>query len=304
MKTMSSFEQKFYRNLHWIRRLTQWAVVVFIFVVPFLNRQGIHAIIGTFYSIRIGHLDLMDPALMFQTILLTQNIYFPAILAGSIPIILALVFGRVFCSWMCPYNLLSEYVGALRKRVFPKKQTRILNHNPRPHWYWTVLGSIVTLLMVSGLPVITYLSMPGLISSQVADLVLHATIGVEISLVIILLLIEFFFAPHFWCKYACPVGAVLTLFHYKHTMRVQFDPKGCTCQDLKALSCNAACPLGLDPRHRDIYPYCYNCGECIYACHKHQGKSLSFSFQTNKQKNIIPLKFNEKQDGPFKEANL
>ncbi|RLD12671.1 nitrate reductase [candidate division KSB1 bacterium] len=299
---MTKFEEYFYRHLHILRRISQWAAVVLIFLIPFLNRHGINSLMGTFYSIRIGHLDLMDPALMFQTILLTKHISFSALLAGTLPLILALVLGRVFCSWICPYNLLAEYVATLRKKVFPHKKY-VLNHNPKPHWYWAIFGLVITSLMVLGIPLITLTSFPGLLSSEAADLVLNGTIGVEIVLILVVILLEFIVAPRFWCKYACPVGATLALFHYKHTMHVHFDPKGCTCDSIKTLPCNSVCPLGLDPRHRDIYPYCYNCGECIYSCHKHQGKSLSFSFKDAPKKGVVAARANLKMNRTIKEVD-
>ncbi len=300
---MTKLETYFYRHLHFFRRLSQWAAVLLILLIPFLNRHGYHQMMGTFYSIRIGHLDIMDPALMFQTILLTKQISFSALLAGTFPLILAIVLGRVFCSWVCPYNLLAEYVAKLRKIVFPQKKY-VLNHNPKPHWYWIIFGLVVTTLMILGIPLITLTSFPGLISSEAADLILNGTIGVEVVLIIIVVLLEFFIAPHFWCKYACPVGATLALFRYRHTLHVQFDPKGCHCDSIKMLPCNSVCPLGLDPRHKDIHPYCYNCGECIYSCHQHHGESLRFSFKSIHKKESVPHDFHLKENSPIKEVNV
>ncbi len=299
---MTRFELSFYKHLHFYRRLTQWLALFFIFLVPFLNRHGYHQIIGTFYSIRIGQMDLMDPALMFQTIVLSKQVSWEIIIAGMVPIILAFLLGKVFCSWVCPYNLLAEYVAKWRKRLFPKKKY-VLNRNPKAHLYWTILGAIFTILMILGIPLITLVSFPGLLSSQAADLILNGTLGVEIFLVLVVLLLEFFVAPHFWCKYACPVGATLALFRNKHTLHIHFDPQGCTCDSVRDLSCNQACPLGLDPRHADIYPYCYNCGECIYSCHQHHGKSLSFSFRSQDKKNAFQPNIKNNIQRSIKEVN-
>ncbi len=298
---MSKYELYFYKHLHFLRRFTQWATIVFIFVVPFLNKHGYHQVTGTFYSLSIGQLDVLDPALMIQTLLLTKQISLSMLVAATFPVILALMFGRVFCSWICPYNLLAEYVAGVRKKFFPKKRY-VLNHNPKPQWYWLVFGAIVTALMVLGIPLITLISFPGLISSQAADLILNRVVGVEIFLFLIVLLLEFLVAPHFWCKYACPVGATLALFQTKKTMRVRFDPKGCTCDSVKNLPCNFVCPLGLDPRRGDIYPYCYNCGACIHSCHAHHGKSLHFSFTADKK--IVQSGINLKTNRPIKEVDV
>ena len=101
---MTPFEINIYTRLHFMRRLVQFLAMSFIFVIPILNMLGIRQIIGTYYSISIGNLDIIDPALMLQTIFLTKEIYFPLLLAGIIPLILTLIFGKVFCGWVCPVD--------------------------------------------------------------------------------------------------------------------------------------------------------------------------------------------------------
>ena len=119
---MTSFEKYIYEHLHLLRRTIQILTVVFIFFVPFLNISGFKEIIGTFYSISFGNLDIVDPALMLQNLLLTKEIYFPLLLAGVIPLILALFFGKVFCGWVCPYNFLAEFAVKLGKKFKSKKK--------------------------------------------------------------------------------------------------------------------------------------------------------------------------------------
>ncbi len=273
---MTAFEKFIYNHLHLLRRFVQFSTLGFIFLVPALNRWGFNEVIGTFYSISLGNLDIVDPALMLQTILLTKEIYFPLLLAGIIPLIITLLLGKVFCSWACPFNLFAEYVDKLRRKIKPAG-IPLHNRNPKPHYYWVVFGSILTLVAVLGVPIITLISLPGLISGQIADLVFWGTLGIESLLIIIILLIELLWAPRFWCKYACPVGATLSLLRSKHTLKIHYNPRHCTCHP-GSLPCNAACPIHLDPRRLDIYPYCYNCGDCVDAC-REEGRALNFTLQ-------------------------
>ena len=284
---MTRFELHFYKHLNRYRRLIQILSVLFIFIVPLLNKAGIHAIIGTFYSVSIGQLDIVDPALVLQNLLLTKEIHFPLLLAGIIPLVITLFFGKIFCSWICPFNLLAEFADKLRKKIRPKT-IRAKNQNAKPQYYWLVFGSIISVAAVSGIPVITLTSMPGLISGQVADLIFYGAVGMELSIVLLILLLEVFFWPRFWCKYACPVGAVLALLRGKNTLAIQYDAHICAnnCPvNLKKVSlCNAACPLQLNPRQKGIYPYCYNCGACIEACFNKGGKSIWFTFHPQETK--------------------
>jgi ferredoxin-type protein NapH len=158
---MTPFEIYIYTRLHVLRRIVQFLALAFIFVIPILNMLGFRQIIGTFYSISIGNLDIIDPALMLQTIFLTKEIYFPLLLAGIIPLILTLIFGKVFCGWVCPFNLIAEYTDKLRRKIRPGS-VKISNSNPKVHYYWLVFGTFVMLMTVSGIPIITLISMPGL----------------------------------------------------------------------------------------------------------------------------------------------
>ena len=294
-RTMTKFEKYIYDHLHILRLITQFAALAFLFVIPALNKYGFNEIIGTFYSMSIGNLDIVDPALMLQHILLTKEIYFPLLLAGIIPLILTLLFGKVFCSWICPFNLIAEYSDKIRKLLRPKT-TKGYNKNPKPHYYWLIFGIIITIVAISGIPIITLISFPGLLSGQIADLVFFGTLGIEIIAIVIILLIEIFFKPRFWCKYACPVGATLGLLRAKHTLTIQYNAQicaeNCPVDKKKKSICNNACPIDLNPIQPGIYPYCTNCGECISACQNKGEKALSFTFNYDEktreyQPNII-----------------
>ena len=296
---MTPFEIYIYTRLHVLRRVVQFLALAFIFVIPILNMLGFRQIIGTFYSISIGNLDIIDPALMLQTIFLTKEIHFPLLLAGIIPLILTLIFGKVFCGWVCPFNLIAEYTDKLRRKIRPGS-VKISNSNPKVHYYWLVFGTFVMLMTVSGIPIITLISMPGLISAQAADLVFFSTIGIELSVVLIILVIEVFYKERFWCKFACPVGATLAFLRAKHTLSIHYDAKICSEQcpvdKFKLSLCNSACPLNLNPRlinekQNNIYPYCFNCGECVDACQNKGSKAIFFTFHPEKMKKTSHVKF-------------
>ena len=276
---MTALEKYIYRHLHLLRRLTQIIALAFVFLVPVLNKIGFNQIIGTFYSISIGNLDVVDPALVLQNILLTKQIYFPLFLAGFIPLIITMLAGKVFCSWVCPFNLLAEVTDKVRRFIRPKT-VKIKNRNPKPQYYWLVFGTILSLVAILGIPIISLISMPGLITGQAADLIFFGTLGGELFLVVFILLIEIFIAPRFWCKYACPVGATLSLLRFKNTLKIDFNVQECKCSTNHVLACHSACPIQLDPRSPGIYPYCYNCGECVDAC-RSNGQALNFKFHGN-----------------------
>lgn len=158
-----------YRKLHRLRSAVQVFSLLFLFAVPVLNLLGVHTILGTLYSLSVGGLDITDPLMALQTILLTEQIYLPLLLGVILPVLLAFVFGRVFCSWMCPQNTLSEWLDALLKRFWkePWQQAhrRPIVKNPPPLVYWAVFAALLIATLLASFPLLSYFSLPGIISS-------------------------------------------------------------------------------------------------------------------------------------------
>jgi ferredoxin-type protein NapH len=270
-----------YRSLDRIRKGFQLFAVLFLVAVPVLNWMGVRWVVGTLYSISIGGLDIADPMMALQATLLTREVLVPLLLAAAIPVLLALVLGRVFCSWMCPFNTIQEWLDSARRRVFKsrwlKARRRRVPRNPRPTLYWAIFAGLLAAALLAGLPLLAWLSAPGILSTQVSHAVFGMGVGLELALVGGLVVGEFALARRVWCKYACPVGATLSLCRTPWTLRVVQDAEKCQCKT-GAEACQIACPLGLTPLVGGLAPSCFNCGSCIAACEKMRRGALSFGF--------------------------
>ena len=259
-----------------LRKGAQLLTIILIILVPILNKNGITVLMGSLYSFAVGPLWITDPLIGFQTILTTMTADVTLLLSMVLPVVLALSFGRVFCSWVCPQNTISELVDlAARKfginRPFGRKTTAV----PR----YAVLFVILFLTVLAGLPLASLLSAPGIISVQVAKLVYEGIVGLELGLFAVIIVFELFIVRRGWCNYVCPVGSFLGIFRFKKTLKVVFaEDEEHVCG--KCLACIDACGLGLNPLEPGIYPQCHNCGECISACEgiKADKKPLAFRF--------------------------
>ncbi len=258
-----------------IRRSVQVCLLFLLFLVPWLNQQGITLLTGTLYSFAIGPLWITDPAIGLQTLFTTRALDRILLLSVLLPVALALVCGRVFCGWLCPQNALSELADWVAGRLTLRRAFRLV---PTPRVRLVLLGLLLLLTTVVGLPLISLLSAPGILSVQAAKLVYEKTVGPELGLVGLIVLVELFLVRRAWCNFLCPVGTVLGFFRVRRTMKVVFseeDGRHCThCH-----ACAQACQLGLDPLADHLYPQCHNCGACINACKIDQiRKPLSFQF--------------------------
>lgn len=258
-----------------LRRLTQVATLFLIVLIPVLNIKGTTVLMGTLYSFAVGPVWITDPLSGLQVIIASLSADTVLLISIGIPIVFALIFGRVFCSWMCPQNTISEFVDMFAGRFIRK---RSLNASPSPWIRYIILAFLLLLVPVLGFPVANLISAPGIISVQTSGYILHRVVGMELGLIGIIVVAELFFMRRIWCNYVCPQGSLLGLLRIPKTMKVVFaedeDHKCGRCNE-----CAAVCGLGLKPMEEKIYPLCHNCGDCISACEKMRGEGRPLFFK-------------------------
>lgn len=257
------------------RTMTRIGSIALIVLIPILNKSNITFITGTLYSMAIGPVWITDPLIGLQAMITTLFIDKVLLLSMFIPAILALFLGRVFCGWICPQNTLSELMdrasGLLRTR-------RQFHPAPTPLPRYIILGIVLVLTIVAGIPVAGLLSAPGIISLQIAKFVYEGVIGLELGLIGLIVIFELFGVRRGWCNYACPVGGFLGIFRFQKTLKVVMtEDAEHVCG--KCNACVTACQLGLNPMEQGIYPLCHNCGACISACKKIAPKREPLSFR-------------------------
>lgn len=251
-------------KLLFIRRITQLAFLSLLVAIPFLNEREISFITGTLYSMSFGPVDITDPLSGFQVIMLTMSATQTLIISMLIPVAFTFVFGRTFCSWLCPQNLFSEIIDRISAQYRP---ARIISFHATPVPRWGVLALILIGSMGVGFPLASLISAPGIISLQISTAVFESTVGLEIGLIVFILLAEFFMLRRFWCKYICGIGTTLGFFRCHKTLKVVFSEHE-TRKCIQCGACSRACQFDLEPMRGRIYPMCHNCGDCITACEK------------------------------------
>lgn len=261
-----------------LRRITQTAVVAAIFIIPLLNVWELYFIKGTFYSMDIGDAAMADPLAVFQSMLASGRIN--AYMLGSlvIPMALMLLLGRVWCSWFCPYYLLSEMTERLRKlfrlkSIKPKYDEKTAERQGRVRYIFLLAGLLI--MSIIGVPVLNLISAPGVISSQALVLVKFGYVTFEMFFIIVLFILEFFFY-RFWCRYFCPTGTFLSFFRIKRGMTVRKVKDECS----GCMSCVRACPMMINPMTMGESQHCNNCGDCVDACPDNKKTdTLKFTFR-------------------------
>jgi polyferredoxin len=154
-------------------------------------------------------------------------------------LLLAVLFGPVFCGWVCPMGTAQEWVSWLGKRVFGRRfNTFIPARFDRGLRYlrYAMLAWVLYMTAMTGKlafeAVDPYYAMFNLWSSELA-------IGGAVVLAAVLVASLFVERP--FCKYACPYGAVLGIFNLFRVFSIKRNPA--TCIDCKL--CDKACPMNI-----------------------------------------------------------
>lgn len=216
---------------------------------------------GTIWSMRFAGFDLTDPLAAAETVAATKHVHWPLILSIIVPVLFTVLFGRVFCSWICPGYILFELSGKLRKLLrfaeITPGEVRFAHTNK---YIFLVVGLAVAAVMSA--PLFALIYPPAVISR-----VLHAWIfGTALTGMVVLLLVivafEVLVAPRWWCRTMCPGGALYALLGSLRPVRVKLKRESCSgCK-----ACIPVCEAGINPITESESIECDNCGACLRHC--------------------------------------
>ncbi|EHO43213.1 periplasmic nitrate reductase NapH [Caldithrix abyssi DSM 13497] len=277
------------------RRVIQVLSLAFLVMIPILNVLKITFVTGNYYSLRIWKIEFVDPLFALQDFLLTLSLNRTLLLGLIIPVGIAFFAGKIFCSFICPYNLLAEWL----RKIFPGKGRVYPVHSRR---YWGILVGWLILAALAGFPILYFVSMPGQIGVFFSDLIFLKMVGTESLIIVVLLALDVVVFNRIWCRELCPVGALLQRFHYKKGLIVSYSEMDCVCSMNETESpCVMRCPIHINPKSNKIYPSCFNCGECVKECYFY-GEALKMNFM-NLTANLTP-RYQLRKEEPIKKEEM
>lgn len=267
-----------------LRRAVQAGTALAFLAIPLLNAREIYFFVGNMVAFNVGGVPLADPLAMLQVALSAFSAT-PSMLVGAgLVLLLAALLGPVFCSWLCPFGLLSELVHRRQKGKTPSNDA--ISFTPFLIKCCLVAAGLLAVLTVTPMPVLTQLSMPAWFTRFWQHALTHRDIlWPALLLIPAALLIEFAANRRLWCRYVCPQSALISLagLALPKRLRIGFAESACVCRPA-ARACRAACSLNLNPR--EFTPaqktQCTNCGDCIDACAK-RGRALHFALGSEKE---------------------
>ena len=133
-----------------------------------------------------------------------------------------------------------------------------------PKVLWFALVTELLLTMVVGYPLFVWWSPPGLVGREIMFYAFYKVITVEVWIVVVVLLLNLL-TRRFFCRYLCPLGALLALIGKRRRLVIKYLPDKC----INCKVCDTRCPMGIKPSVGESQTiYCWNCAECVDACPK------------------------------------
>ncbi len=227
--------------------------------------MSIAAVAGIFYPVKF--LDAQFVALLQRNIV---NFSIIAVVILAIIVVITMLFGRFYCSTLCPFGILQEVASS----IFKTESKYIKNY---PYKYF--LAAIVFGALIGGSSLLIRYIDPYTIFGSAVSLSPFGIIAVILMLALV------FFKNRFFCTNICPVGVVLGLLSKFSLYKIYIDKDLCLSCGLCEKKCQSAC---INSKEKTIdNETCIKCLKCLGVCRRN---GIKFGIKPKTQ-----IKFNPKR---------
>ena len=281
------------KKIQWIGWL-RWPVQMLSFLLLVV------VLVGTFCSFTIAAFDISCPTGVLQNIFSAKTLLLTSLAAGMALIVLAIVAGRAFCGWVCPFGFVLDIVGKTISLVVPPKYpdktrksfwSRVGEHSPKPvrslsflanrnNKYGVLAGSLVA-SGAAGNQAFCTICPIGIVCRSYG---IQSTLaGAELAVIPMIAAMETG-AKRSWCRYFCPVGATFALFVKISPVYIEIGSD--RCKKFSCKRCVEVCPMGIVPeatlqageKTTVSKQECIMCLRCVDIC-PHKAAKLRFGRQ-------------------------
>ncbi len=194
--------------------------------------------------------------------------FLPAVLSLNVIVVavllcLTLIFGRIYCSVVCPLGVLQDILSSVRR-----KRNRYSFSREKKWLRYSILILFVVALCLglnSLAAIIAPYSAFGRMASSVMSPERNLTVALVALVTFIIVGVLAWVGGRTYCNTICPVGTFLSLVARFSWLKVRIDEEKCVGCGACARKCKASC---IDfKNHRLDYARCVVCGNCLPHCH-------------------------------------
>jgi cytochrome c oxidase accessory protein FixG len=241
---------------HRLRKRVHLACFLIFVLLPFFNvvrfdipRQRFYF---AGYELWINEFGIIFFAMMFLMFV---------IIASSV------LYGRVYCGYMCPQMIFSEASTGLqswlRRKVNKRfsRQSAVRRNLMASTYFYAIAGAASVFLAFI---FISYFVEPRDLWNRLRILDLQTAGGIAGATVTLITFLDFTLIRQKFCTSVCPYGYLQGLLGDKNTLLVHYRDEERACIQCK--KCVRVCEMGIDIRDSPLQIECIHCGECIDAC--------------------------------------
>lgn len=274
-------------NVSFLKKLRVFFSIFYLlaFLILFIDFTGL--IPSSIYDSFL-FLQLVPSFLKLKNLLLIGGLGFFVMVALNV------LFGRVYCSFICPLGILQDVFSFISKKIQGLKRYKYKYQKPFLWIRYSLLfvfiagiasgGTIVLSILdpysifgriTSGLLRPLIVSINNLIASLMQKVNVYSLYHVDLkpenwavlSLTVVLLLVVLLFSlrkGRLYCNLICPVGTFLSLLSRFSVFKITIDKNTCTSCRLCERVCKAGC-IDLSAQQID-FDRCVACYNCLTIC--------------------------------------
>jgi cytochrome c oxidase accessory protein FixG len=237
-----------------LRKLVQWLSTLLLLGIPFLKVGGESLL----------RLDAGSRTLLFFGTGIRIEEFYLFLIAVLIFVFgfffVTMLFGRVWCGWLCPQTALCDLADWVDSKVGSKGSRvpgQALPAVIRQLFYLFIAGLVACNLVWYFIEPAEFF--PRLLSGEIGSVA-----GITLGVTFLLVYLDLALVRRAFCKTICPYGRIQLLTMERGTLTLEFDPeRRDAC--IRCGACVRACPMGIDIKD-GLQIECINCGRCVDAC--------------------------------------
>lgn len=177
-----------------------------------------------------------------------------ATITGISMLIFFILFGRLGCSFVCPFGIFQDIISLFFDRMNEK----------RPNWIGKYIILAISILLF-GAFIVKYKELP--------NMNLPLVLGVSAGVLFVVVGILSAFKDRLFCTHICPCGTLVGLISKFSLFKLKIDKEKCMCCGV----CERSCPsCSIDACEENIdNETCVKCLKCMSNCPK---EAIGFKF--------------------------
>lgn len=185
----------------------------------------------------------------------------------------SMLYGRVYCGYLCPQMIFSETSLKLEERLGKFVNKHFIKFDKQKR-LWLARGLFYGVLALASVFLsfvfIAYFVEPRDLIQRLLALDIKTAGGIAGAATTLITFLDFAFVRTHFCTTICPYGYLQGMFSDKHTLIVEYRDDQQHCIECK--KCVRVCHMGIDIRQSPYQIECIHCGECVDACDEILGR--------------------------------